>query len=65
MINEEACLDPTIGWDKDVLSYFDYHMTQCEHHDQVLHGAGIKVTVEVRIEYEWITGLGFNEDKVE
>ena len=52
MIDEEAHLDPTIGWDKDILSYFNYHMTQCEHHDQVLHGAGIKVTVEIQIEYE-------------
>ena len=59
MINEEVCLDPTIGWDKDILSYFNYHMTQCELNDQVLHGAGIKVMVEVWIEYEWIAELGF------
>ena len=59
MTDEEARLDPTIGWDKDVLSYFDYRMTQCELNDQVLHGTGIKVTVEVRIEYEWVAELEF------
>ena len=64
MIDEEGCLDPTIGWDKDILSYFDYCMTQCKHNNQVLHGAGIKVTVKVWIEYEWIAGLGFDEDAV-
>ena len=64
MTNEEARLDATIGWDKDVLCYFDYRMTQCELNDQVLHGAGIKVTVEVRIEYEWIAEFEFNEDAV-
>lgn len=64
VIDEAVHLDPTIGWDRNVLSYFDYHMTQCEFNDQVLHGAGIKVTVEVRIEYEWIAELEFNEDAV-
>ena len=64
MIDEAVRLDPTIGWDRNVLSYFDYHMTQCELNNQVLHGAGIKVTVEVRIEYEWIAELEFNEDAV-
>ena len=59
MTDEEACLNPTIGWDKDILSYFDYRMTQCELNDQVLHGAGIKVTVEVQIEYEWVAELVF------
>ena len=59
MTDEEARLDPTIGWDKDVLSYFDYRMTQCELNDQVLHGTGIKVTVEVRIKYEWVAELEF------
>ena len=47
MTDKDAHLDPTIGWDKDILSYFDYCMTQCKHHDQVLHSAGIKVTGEV------------------
>ena len=64
MIDEVAHLNPTIGWDKDVLSYFDYRMTQCEQNNQVLHGAGIKVTVEVRIEYEWVAELKFDEDEV-
>ena len=59
MTDKDAHLDPTIGWDKDVLSYFNYCMTQCKHHDQVLHGAGIKVTVEVWIEYELVAELGF------
>ena len=59
MIDEEAHLDPTIGWDKNVLSYCDYRMTQCELNDQVLHGAGIKVTVRVRIEYKWVAELRF------
>ena len=59
MTDEEARLDPTIGWDKDILSYFDYRMTQCKLNDQVLHGAGIKVTVEVQIEYEWVAELEF------
>ena len=59
MINQEAHLDPNIGWDKDVLSYFDYRMTQCEYNNQVLHGARIKGMVEVRIKYEWIAELGF------
>ena len=45
-------------------SYFDYRMTQCELNNQVLHGAGIKVTVEVRIEYEWVAELEFDEDEV-
>ena len=64
MIDEAVCLDPTIGWDRNVLSYFDYRMTQCELNDQVLQGAGIKVTVEVRIEYEWVAELKFDEDEV-
>ena len=64
MTDKEAHLDPTIGWDKDVLSYFDYRMTQCKHHDQVLHGAGIKVMVKIQIKYEWITEFGFDEDEV-
>ena len=59
MIDEAVRLDPTIGWDRNVLSYFDYRMTQCELNDQVLHGAGIKVMVEVWIKYEWIAELGF------
>ena len=59
MIDEVAHLNPTIGWDKDILSYFDYRMTQCKQNNQVLHGAGIKVTVEVQIEYELVAELGF------
>ena len=59
MIDEAVRLDPTIGWDRNVLSYFDYCMTQCELNDQVLHGAGIKVTVKVWIEYKWIAELVF------
>ena len=59
MTNEVAHLNPTIGWDKDILCYFDYCMTQCEHNNQVLHGDGIKVTVEVQIEYELVAELGF------
>ena len=59
MIDEVVHLDPTIGWDRNVLSYFNYCMTQCELNDQVLHRAGIKVTVKVQIEYEWIAELGF------
>ena len=59
MIDEAVRLDPTIGWDRNVLSYFDYRMTQCELNNQVLHRAGIKVTVEVQIKYEWIAELGF------
>ena len=55
MINEVVHLDPTIGWDRNVLSYFNYCMTQCE----LLHGADIKVTVKVRIEYEWVAELKF------
>ena len=35
MIDEAVRLDPTIGWDRNVLSYFDYRMTQCELNDQV------------------------------
>ena len=40
-------------------------MTQCKLNDQVLHGAGIKVTVKVQIRYEWIAELRFDEDEVE
>ena len=60
MIDEEAHLDPTIGWDKNILSHFNYCMTQYEYNNQ----AGIKVMVKVWIEYEWVAELGFNEDKV-
>ena len=59
MIDEVVHLDPTISWDRNVLSYFNYRMTQCELNDQVLHGAGIKVMVEIQIEYKWIAELGF------
>ena len=65
MANEEAHLDPTIGWDKDVLSYFNYHMTQCKYDDQVLHSASIKVMVKVWIKYELIKELDFNEEEID
>ena len=40
-------------------------MTQCKHNNQALHSAGIKVTVEVWIEYESVAGLNFEDDEIE
>ena len=52
MIDEPVRLSPESSWDKDVLSYFDHWMTDLEYDNKVQHGNGVKVTIELNIQYE-------------
>ena len=52
MIDEPVRLNPEIGWDKDVLSYFDHRMTDLEYDNEVRNGNSVKVTIELNIRYE-------------
>ena len=52
MVDEPVRLNPEISWDKDILSYFDHWMTCCELNNEIQHGNGIKITVELHIKYD-------------
>ena len=65
MIDEPVRLNPEIGWDKDVLSYFNHRMTEIEHDNEVWNGNGIKVTVELNIRYEHVGPVVIDEEEAE
>ena len=52
MIDEPVRLNPEIGWDKDILRYFDHRMTDLEYDNEVWNGNSVKVTIELNIWYE-------------
>ena len=52
MVDEPVHLNPEIGWDKDILSYFDHWMKHLEHNNEAQNGNRVKVTVELNIRYK-------------
>ena len=58
-------LHPEIGWDKDILSYFDGWMTHLEHDSEARNGHGVKVTVELDIRYEPAPPVVVDEEEQE
>ena len=52
MIDEPVHLNSDIGWDQDVVSYFNNWMTHIEHDNKAQNGNSIKVTVELNIQYK-------------
>ena len=65
VVNEPVHLNPEIGWDKDVLSYFNHWMTEIEHNNKVWNGNGIKVTVELDIRYEHVGPVVIDKEEAE
>ena len=54
-----------IGWDKEVVEYFDHWMTKIEHDNEVRDGNGIKVMVELDIRYEPAEPIVIDEEDAE
>ena len=65
MISEPTHLNPEVGWDKDIVSYFDHSMTHCKHDNEVQNNNDIKVTIELNIRYEQAAPVVINEEEAE